>query len=91
MINGLLLIAAGFRGAQTFVERLSFTIPGHVYKRVTVTSQLVLTPEELAAWQTEMDIDERVVIYRRGLLREQQAREGGEASDGATGTTAGGR
>jgi hypothetical protein len=70
MFQGLLLIAAGLRAVDDVVGNLVRVRPNKKYVLATVTSELVLTTEELVAWnEPDTDVDTRVAIYKRGLLR----------------------
>ncbi len=75
MLQALLLAAAGVSALDELASRWGFTIPGRKYSRVKIESVVVFSHKELSAWDTELSVDERVAIYRRGLLRQQYDQE----------------
>ena len=85
MIPSLLMkFAVVLRSLGSVVEDLK--IPIRLDKRylsTTVTSELILTPEELELWHRSIDEEERVAIYRRGLLRTKIAPKDGRLHEHA--------
>jgi len=85
MIPGLLVkCAVALRSFSSVVEDLKIPIRSDKrYLSTTVTSQLILTPEELELWDRSIDEEERVAIFRRGLLRYKIALKDGRLHERA--------
>lgn len=76
MLRGWIVLAGLLHVLEGAAGRLVYRLAGRTYRVVTVESRLVLTSEETQAWDTDMDIEERVATFRRGLLRHQFEQEG---------------
>lgn len=84
MIPGLLLFAVGLRAIDDVVSSLIFLRRSRRYHMTTVSSDLVLTPEEQEAWdRPDTDVETRVAIFRRGLLRYKVTHSHGRPHGGA--------
>jgi hypothetical protein len=65
-----LAIAMVIRALDDAVGSWAFMRRGKKYSVTDVSSTVVLTDEELAAWgSSSTTVEERVAIYKRGLLR----------------------
>lgn len=83
MHQGLLLLAGLVKVASEVWESLEITRRDQVISVVTTSSVLVLTPEELRAWNSDIDVETRTAIYRRGLIRFDLMQKPQEAHGGA--------
>lgn len=73
--------ALGLRIVDDVIGNLVFIRQGQRALITTVSSQLVLTPEELAAWNDpDTAVENRVAIFKRGLLRYNMAQRSREVS-----------
>ncbi len=83
MHQGLLLLAGMVKVISEVWESLEITRRDQIVSVVSTSSRLVLTPEELEAWNSDIDVDTRSAIYRRGLIRYNLMQKPQEAHGGA--------
>lgn len=75
MVRNLLFIASAINAIRDALLQHNIVLPNQQYQAVTVSSPLVLTARELAAWESELPSQDRVAIFRRGLLRHEQTQK----------------
>lgn len=69
------------RAIDDVVGNLTLMKRGHKYSVTEVSSTIVLTDEELTAWRnSSTTVEDRVAIYKRGLLRHEKMQRPREAA-----------
>ena len=76
-----LAVAMVLRAIDDVIGDLAFMRRGQKYMVATVTSSVVLTAAELEAWgNNNTTVEERVAIFKRGLLRHNKVQRPREAA-----------
>ena len=76
-----LTIAMVLRAIDDVVGNWAFMKRGHKYSVTVITSTVVLTDEELAAWKrSDTTVEDRAAIFKRGLLRHETLQRPREAA-----------
>lgn len=75
MLQAFLLVAAGASVLEGVVSRAAFKWSGKKFYKVSVSSELALSEQEIEQWQSnDLDDGTRAAIFKRGLLRSRLTR-----------------